>query len=185
MNNTNVIVTGYVGNDPTLLTAKSGISWTQFRVGSTKRWRDSEGNWVEGPTMWFTVKCWQDKAKNVAESLRKGVPVIVSGRLCEEPYVLTRTGQDGEPVTELRNSLTIENAVVGIDMSRGTVKYTRNDRDVPEPVTVPGWLAEKHVESVANLTPAYSAKSSIEDADDSEPYGDVAELDREEVYAMV
>jgi len=150
MNGVNVTVVGNIAKDPTLMTAKSGITWTQFRVGSTRRWKDNDGNWVDGATVWFTVKCWEDKARNIVDSLRKGDPVIVSGRLSQEPYVLTKT-VDGQPATELRNGLMIENAVVGIDLARGTARYTRTERETAEPQGVPSWLSEKNVPDAARV----------------------------------
>jgi len=135
-----ITVIGYVGNDPVLKKSRSDLSWTQFRVGSTRRLKDAEsGQWIDGPTMWFTVKAWGNKAENIIDSIRKGSPVVVTGRLAEEPYVLTKVGDNGEPVTERRSGLTIENAVVAIDLSRGAAKYFRTDRDLPDPPDAPSW----------------------------------------------
>jgi len=137
----NVTVIGYVGNDPILKKSKSDLSWTQFRVGSTRSWRDTEsGQWMDGPTMWFTVKVWGSKAQNVMDSIRKGIPVVVAGRLSAEPYVVTKAGESGEVITEHRVGLTIENAVVAIDLSRGAARYFRTDRDLPDPSDAPHWL---------------------------------------------
>jgi single-strand DNA-binding protein len=129
----NTTVIGYVGNDLAIKVGKTENVWTQFRVGSTRSWRDSEGKWSESPTMWFTVKLWGHKAKNAVESLRRGTPVVVVGRLSEEPYVVSKTGENGETITEVRNGLMIENATVAVDITRGVVKYVRTDRDVPDP----------------------------------------------------
>jgi len=180
MSGATITVTGNVANDPTLKKAKSGISWTQFRVGSSRRWRDKEGNWVDGPTMWFTVKSWENKARNVAESLRKGTPVIVSGRLSEEPYVATRVMEGGETVSELRNGLTIENAVVGIDIARGTAQYTRNERTFAEPQGVPSWLAEK----VATQNAVSSIGSDDSEIDNDDYDEELEELVSEANYAL-
>jgi len=179
MNGVSVTVIGNVGNDPSLMTAKTGITWTQFRVASTRRWMDSEGKWVDGPTMWFTVKAWQDKAKNIAESLRKGVPVIVRGRLAEEPYIVTRATESGEPITELRNSLTIENAVVAIDLARGTARYTRAEREIDPPNGIPNWLTDKQ-----NKTQKYSSISDGYAEEVLEEFEDEDELVPEPIYAM-
>lgn len=139
-----VTVIGYVGNDPTLKVTGNNLYWTQFRVGSTRSWRDADsGNWVTGATTWFTVKAWDVKARNIAESVRKGTPVIVTGRLSEHPYLFTKEGDNGESITEPRNGLTIENATVAIDLSRGTATYTRVDRDAPLPPGVPNHLKER------------------------------------------
>jgi len=166
----NVTVVGYVGSDPVLKKSKSELAWTQFRVGSTRRWRDLEsGQWIDGSTMWFTVKAWGSKAENVIDSIRKGTPVIVSGRLAEEPYVLTKAGENGEPVTEYRTGLTIENAVVAVDISRGIAKYVRTERDLAEPVEAPSWLraapvAESGYESSAAGVPDWLSNPDDGDA---------------------
>ena len=126
----NVTVRGYLGSDPVLKETPAGMAWTKFRVGTTRRWRDTEtSEWVDGPTMWFTVRLWDAKARNVADTLKTGMPVLVTGRLAEEPYVWTRPGSDGEPVSDIRANLLIENAAVALDLSLGTAKYERIDRD--------------------------------------------------------
>jgi single-strand DNA-binding protein len=131
MGDVNVTVVGYAGNDPAIKTTKSDVSWTQFRVGTTRRWRDSQDNWVEGPSMWFTVKAWGSKADNICDSIRKGTPVVVTGRLTEEPFEIQRQTAEGVQV-ERRTKLAIETATVAIDLSRGVAKYVRTDRQVPE-----------------------------------------------------
>jgi len=130
--NARITVKGYVGNDPTLMEAKSGIKWTQFRVGCNDQWKDADGQWVDGPTMWFTVKAWEDKARNIVASIRKGTPVLVTGHLSQDPYIVTRTGDNGEPVTELRQALTIDNAIVAIDLSNVHVPAKNITRSAPE-----------------------------------------------------
>ena len=133
-----VTVIGYVGSDPTLKITGNNLAWIQFRVGSTRSWRDADsGKWISGATTWFTVKAWDAKARNIADSVKKGTPVIVTGRLSENPYVLTKEGENGQVTTETRHSLTIENATVAIDLSRGIATYTRVDRDVPPPSDIP------------------------------------------------
>ena len=160
MADVNVTVVGYVGTDPVLKTANSGLAWTQFRVGSTRRWRDTEsGQWVDGPTMWFTVKTWDSRAHNVVDSIRKGTPVVVTGRLSEEPYVFTRPDENGEPISERRQNLSIENAVVAVDVSRGIVRYHRVDRNAAEPADVPHYLR--------NANPDASGGNQSELGDDS------------------
>ena len=141
MADVNVTVVGYAGNDPVLKKSKSDLAWTQFRVGSTRRWKEPEsGQWIDGSTMWFTVKAWGSKAQNIIDSIRKGTPVVVAGRLSEEPYVLSKVGEGGEQITEYRNGLTIENAVVAVELSRGAARYFRTDRDLPDPSDVPSWV---------------------------------------------
>jgi single-strand DNA-binding protein len=112
-----ITVTGYVGTEPELKRMKNGMAWTQFRVADCL---DGE------PTMWFKVKVTGCIAENVVDSLRKGTPVIVTGRLAQEPYIVTSHNDDGEQVSEYRNGLTIEDAIIGIDLFEGAARYVRN-----------------------------------------------------------
>ncbi|MBT0995629.1 single-stranded DNA-binding protein [Cellulomonas sp. DKR-3] len=110
-----ITVTGLVGSDVTTLPAQDGrAAYTTFRLGSTRRWWNrATGAWQDSQTEWFQVKAWRALAVNVGLSLRKGVPVVVQGRLS------TREWQDAGGA--LRTSLVLEATSVGIDLSYGTV----------------------------------------------------------------
>ncbi|MFP3712891.1 single-stranded DNA-binding protein [Puerhibacterium sp. TATVAM-FAB25] len=144
MSDVNVTVTGHVGNEPVISFSASGTPWTSFRVASTRRVRDPRtGEWADGPTLWFTVKAFGDRAFNVAQSLAKGTPVIVTGRLGVDEYEVRRAvpAPDGGPAveaTERRTALLVDNAAVALDVSRGVATYTR----VVHRDTVPGGAGE-------------------------------------------
>lgn len=109
-------VTGWVGSDVTTLPAQDGrAAYTTFRLGSTRRWWNrGTGAWQDSQTEWFQVKAWRALAVNAGLSLRKGVPVVVHGRLS------TREWQDAGGA--VRTSLVLEATSVGIDLSFGTVR---------------------------------------------------------------
>lgn len=110
-----ITVTGWVGSDVTTLPAQDGrAAYTTFRLGSTRRWWNrATGAWQDSQTEWFQVKAWRALAVNAGLSLRKGVPVVVQGRLS------TREWQDEGGA--VRTSLVLEATSVGIDLSYGTV----------------------------------------------------------------
>jgi single-strand DNA-binding protein len=59
----------------------------RFRVASTPRFRDnSTGEWKDGDSLFLTCNVWRQAAENVAESLTRGMRVIVSGRLRQRSY---------------------------------------------------------------------------------------------------
>ena len=59
----------------------------RFRVASTPRVRDnSTGEWKDGDSLFLTCNVWRQAAENVAESLQRGMRVIVSGRLKQRSY---------------------------------------------------------------------------------------------------
>jgi single-strand DNA-binding protein len=110
-----VTLAGFVGTSPRLFTSESGTDYTSFRVAHTQRYHDrARGEWVDGRTTWFTVKAWRGVARNVASSLRKGDPVVVTGRLSLDEW----TGPEGP-----RTTLVVEASALGPDLSRGEASF--------------------------------------------------------------
>jgi single-strand DNA-binding protein len=91
-----------------------------FRVGSTPRIRRRNGDWVDGPTSWFSVTCWRALADHVRDSVRRGEPVLVHGRLRAD--VWEREGGQSS-VTYV-----VEASYVGHDLTRGTTVFARAAR---------------------------------------------------------
>ncbi len=137
MSDVNVTVVGHVGTEPTLGTSPQGTDWTSFRLASTRRVRDPRtGEWGDGGTLWFTVKLFRERARHVCMSVRKGDPVVVTGRLALEEWDAQREQRlpDGGTVvvTERRSRQVIEAQHVGVDATRGMVRFARvNDRAEP------------------------------------------------------
>lgn len=130
MSDVNVTVIGNVGTDPGLATSGRGTEWTTFRLASTRRVRDQlSGEWTDGETQWFTVKLFRDRARMASMSLRKGDPVVVVGRLVHDEWEGERTHAlpDGSQATlpERRMQPVIEAQAVGVDATRGVVRFAR------------------------------------------------------------
>lgn len=112
-----VTLSGFVATTPTLFRSQSGNDFTSFRIAQTRRYLDRErGEWVDGRTLWFTVKVWKHVARNVALSLHKGDPVVVTGRLSLDEW----DGPDGP-----RTSLVVEATALGPDLTLGEARFTR------------------------------------------------------------
>lgn len=110
MSQVQVVLHGYLGNDPVQRMAGE-VPVTNFRLASTPGWFDRQkGQWVNGETQWYTVNCWRSLAENARTSLRRGDPVVVSGRLVHSNYV----NKDGVLVTTQE----IEADFVGPDLNR-------------------------------------------------------------------
>ncbi|MCK2200203.1 single-stranded DNA-binding protein [Corynebacterium callunae] len=86
----------FVGNmvaDPELRFTPSGAAVCNFRMASTPRSFNRQTNqWEDGEALFLTVNVWRQAAENVAESLSKGMRVIVTGRLKQRSYE-TREGE--------------------------------------------------------------------------------------------
>ncbi|MFD7312264.1 single-stranded DNA-binding protein [Promicromonospora sp. NPDC059942] len=124
MNDVTVTVSGFAGNSPALHTG-TGKPFAMFRVASTRRYVNDAGEWTDGATLWFTVKAWRTAAVNLVRSVRKGDPVVVTGRLEMDEWA----GPEGEP----RSGLVIAATGVGVDATRGKVEYSRLVHHDPVP----------------------------------------------------
>ncbi len=79
---TPITVVGNLVADPELRFTPSGQPVATFRVASTPRIRDNATNeWKDGDSLFLTCNVWRQPAENVAESLQRGMRVIVTGRL--------------------------------------------------------------------------------------------------------
>lgn len=96
----------------------------KFRLLTTpRRWDRTAGAWLDGQTTGTDVTCWNELARNVIGSVRKGDPLIVHGRLEESRWT------DREGVS--RRSVQLVAELVGHDLSRGTAAFTRTPRGLP------------------------------------------------------
>jgi single-strand DNA-binding protein len=114
-----IVLTGFVTAEPILGHTKSaGTPVTKIRVGSTPRRLDRvTGEWQDGETSYYNVRCWRKLAENVAGCLRKGDMILVRGKFH------TRTWVDEQQHTRIE--LEIEADSVGHDMSFGWSHFNR------------------------------------------------------------
>jgi single-strand DNA-binding protein len=84
---TQITIVGNLVDDPELRFTPAGQPVARFRVASTPRFRDNAtGEWKDGDSLFLTCNVWRQAAENVAESLTRGMRVIVSGRLRQRSY---------------------------------------------------------------------------------------------------
>ncbi|WRS30827.1 single-stranded DNA-binding protein [Actinomycetaceae bacterium MB13-C1-2] len=101
-NDTVITVVGNLTADPNLRYTQSGAAVADFTVASTPRTYDrNSGQFKDGETLFLRCSVWRDYAENVAESLSKGVQVIVQGRLVQRQYT-PRDGGEQRTVVELQ-----------------------------------------------------------------------------------
>ena len=118
-----IALSGNVGNDIEFA-AGDGWSLARFRLGCTPRWRKG-AEWVNAETTWLSVQASGLTAVNVRDSLRKGDPVVVVGRL------RTRSWTDEAGARHER--LVVEAVSLGHDLSRGVTSFVRPQRTVLPP----------------------------------------------------
>src|SRR6201981_612820 len=84
---TQITIRGNLVDDPELRFTPAGQPVARFRVASTPRFRDNNtGEWKDGDSLFLTCNVWRQAAENTAESLARGMRVIVSGRLRQRSY---------------------------------------------------------------------------------------------------
>ncbi|GHF04471.1 single-stranded DNA-binding protein [Streptomyces griseoluteus] len=113
-----ITVVGNLVDDPELRFTPSGAAVAKFRVASTPRTFDRQTNeWKDGESLFLTCSVWRQAAENVAESLQRGMRVIVQGRLKQRSY------EDREGVKRTVYELDVEE--VGPSLRNATAKVTK------------------------------------------------------------
>ena len=88
-----ITLVGNLTADPELRFTPSGAAVANFTVASTPRTFDRQtSEWKDGDAMFLNCSVWRQAAENVAESLTKGMRVVVQGRLKSRSYE-TREGE--------------------------------------------------------------------------------------------
>lgn len=118
-----ITLSGNVGTDVEF-TQGEGWSYARFRLACTPRFLRN-GEWTDGETTWINVRVSHRTAVNVKESIRKGDPVLVTGKLRTHAW----TNGDGERF----DRLVVEATSLGHDLTRGTTSFTKNERSEAEP----------------------------------------------------
>ncbi|MCP3818103.1 single-stranded DNA-binding protein [Streptomyces sp. A3M-1-3] len=113
-----ITVVGNLVDDPELRFTPSGAAVAKFRVASTPRIFDKQTNeWKDGEGLFLTCSVWRQAAENVAESLQRGMRVVVQGRLKQRSY------EDRDGVKRTVYELDVEE--VGPSLKNATAKVTK------------------------------------------------------------
>ncbi|MBW8803821.1 MAG: single-stranded DNA-binding protein [Catenulisporales bacterium] len=116
-----ITVVGNLTDDPELRFTPSGAAVANFTVASTPRTFDRQTNeWKDGDALFMRCSIWRQSAENVAESLTRGMRVIVSGRLRQRSYE-TKEG-------EKRTVVELDVEEIGPSLKYATAKVTKANR---------------------------------------------------------
>lgn len=110
-----VTVQGTVATALVLTRQEGKKPYCRFRVAASYGQMVS-GSWVNYDTLWFTAKAWGDLAEHLAQSFKRGDPVILCGRLGEDHWM--RSGQRV-------SSMVLHLHCAGHDLTRGEAHYTK------------------------------------------------------------
>lgn len=116
-----ITVVGNLTADPELRFTPSGAAVANFTVASTPRMFDKQsGEWKDGDALFMRCNVWRQAAENVAETLTRGMRVMVSGRLRQRSFE-TREG-------EKRTVVELEVDEVGPSLKYATAKVNKVSR---------------------------------------------------------
>jgi single-strand DNA-binding protein len=114
--NADITVLGRLGSEPVLRTSAAGRPWVSFRVVANSRRREEDGQYRDVASYWFTVKAWDDLARNAGFSLHKGMSVVVQGKLSVETW----TGEDGQKFDHV-----LKADAIAVELGLGMVNFVR------------------------------------------------------------
>lgn len=116
-----ITVVGNLVGDPELRFTQSGAAVANFRIASTpRRYNNQTQQWEDGEALFLGCTAWNQLAENVAESLAKGMQVIVTGKLKQRAY----QNKQGEQ----RISFEVDLDAVGPSLAWATAQVTRNQK---------------------------------------------------------
>ena len=114
-----ITVVGNLVDDPELRFTPAGAAVAKFRIASTPRVFDKQTNeWKDGEGLFLTCSVWRQAAENAAETLSRGMRVIVQGRLKQRSY------EDREQVKRTVYEIDVEE--VGPSLKHASAKVTKN-----------------------------------------------------------
>lgn len=144
MTKTMVTVCGNLVDDPELRFTPGGDAVCNFRVAVNPREKNAAGDWVDGEATFYAITAWRQKAENVAESLTKGMKVIIYGAQRVRSYE-RRDGTKGQV-------LEVDAEDIGPSLTWGSTKFTGNPRSNSQPAQ----QQTPAQQPAANSAPAYA-----------------------------
>ena len=120
MADSTVTIVGNLARDPELRFTNSGQANASFGVAVNRRWQNRQTQEMEEQVSYFNVVCWREMAENTAESLTKGMRVVVTGRLEQRSWE-TKEG-------DKRSVVEIVADEIAPSLRWASAQVTRNER---------------------------------------------------------
>ncbi|MFJ3283337.1 single-stranded DNA-binding protein [Streptomyces halstedii] len=112
-----ITIIGNLVDEPELRFTPGGAAVAKFRVASTPRVFDKQANeWKDGEGLFLSCSVWRQQAEHAAETLQRGMRVIVQGQLKQRSYE-----KDGQK----RTVYELDVHEVGPSLRNATAKVTK------------------------------------------------------------
>lgn len=123
-----VTIVGNLVDAPELRFTAQGKAVANFTVAESKRVKDGDG-WKDGPSTFWRCSLWDTPAENMAESLTKGLRVIVVGEVAQRSFE-TNAG-------EKRSVFEVTATEVGPSLKWATAKVDKTGKPKAKPAEDP------------------------------------------------
>ena len=128
-----ITIIGNLTDAPELRFTAAGKAVANFTVAESKRVKDADGGWKDGDSTFWRCSLWDAAAENMAESLSKGMRVIVVGEVAQRSYE-TNAG-------EKRTVMEVTAQEVGPSLKWSTAKVEKAGAPKSKPVSDDPWNA--------------------------------------------
>lgn len=119
----NIIISGNLGKDAEVRESRDGKLFTRFSIAFEERKKDCKGEWVD-ETGWIGAVIFGERGEKLADTLKKGTPVTVSGKLSYSTYV----GSDD--VKRTSYEIRVDEIVIGAKKAKR--QSTRREPDLAD-----------------------------------------------------
>ena len=127
----NITAIGNLIEDPELSHTSNSIAVAKVRIACNERKQDASGQWIDGDVTYINGTVWRQTAEVITSELKKGDPVIVSGKLKQRTWVDEKTGTN-------RSVYEIAIDTIGRDM-RKSPKIQTNSQSLTDPWQTTGF----------------------------------------------
>jgi len=157
MYDTFVTIVGNVLHEPEWRrTTNTGVLVTTFKIASTSRRLNREtGQWADGNSLRVRVNCWRTLASNVKNSVTRGDPLIVTGRLFTRDWVDEQGAK--------RTMYELDAIAVGHDLSRGRAVFERIKGNTATSAVEDAQAAQRVGGEATEPVPDHEAPSQFDD----------------------
>lgn len=130
-----ITVIGNAASDPESIQTSTGKALVKVRVASAhRRFNTNTQQWEDANTNWYTVRAWGRLAEHLRASVRKGMQIVVHGRLKIDV-------RKGETATFTNVDIDADN--IGVSLQFGTAQFQRSAHGQSEPTPEPMQQAEQ------------------------------------------
>ena len=123
---TQVTIVGNLTADVELRFTAAGKAVANFTVAVSKRIKDGD-TWKDGPSSFYRCSLWDSAAENMAESLTRGMRVIVLGEIGQRSFETNGEKRSVFEVTALEVGPSLKWATAKVEKTGGKPKPKQDD----------------------------------------------------------